>query len=248
MKNLRFIHIPALILLLAAGCNLFSSTSPSKDTTDYMARGQQKYNSGDYSGAVSDFEQAKEADPNNGAAYWWHAKALLRTTGYSTVDLITPFSQINKNSDQIPFMGWTTQSANALFTVLVQVEADLRPLYTRSVNMGDLDTTTVMLDYAVTLAVSGILTLRDTDQNGVIDDRDINLNIHYENGSLTFPIDLWNRLNDNQKNTLINKAEQLLQAFVDAYAAMGQEIRGIGIDDVNDVVVVIISALENLRP
>jgi len=85
-QNKLLLTLTLLSLCIITGCNLFSFTNPTNSSTDYICDGQEKYWDGDFwdgdfNGAVSDFSSAIGADPNDGDAYWWHAKALLRWIG-----------------------------------------------------------------------------------------------------------------------------------------------------------------------
>jgi len=231
MKKIIFCLLLALIL---AGCNLFSITNPSNSATDYIADGQKKYWDGDYAGAAEDFAAAIKENPQSGDAYWWHAKALIRTTGYTPIMLVDLMTEIDTLSSILPFMDWSSDSANMLYQVIYGVNDDMHLIFYDSVQSNELDYADIALDYALGLIIQGVLMLRDTNADSVINENDINLGAYFIDGEFEIPDDQWNLLNDSDKEALINNVIDILDLFVDVTFVIAEEIAGIDVDDLRE--------------
>jgi len=228
--NRPFILIPILLAITITGCNLFSITNPTNSAADYLADGQKKYWDGDYAGATDDFASAIEEDPDNGDAYWWHAKALIRSTGYTPIMLVDLMTEIDTMSSILPFMDWPADSANMLYRAIFGVNNDMNLIFYDSVQTNELNYADIALDYALGLIIQGVLMLRDTNADGVINEYDINLGAFFIDGEFEIPDDQWNLLSDIDKERLINNVIDVLDLFVDVTFVIGEEIAGIDVD------------------
>ena len=248
MKKSKLLMLVTLVCLcFITGCNLFSFTNPVDSATDYLAEGQRKYWNNDYEGAVSDFAKAIEADPENGLAYWWHAKALLRTTGFTAVSLVTSLSAMETvEQTVVPFMDWSADSANTLYQALFGINDDLRMIYYDSVYSEELNYDAANLDFAAFLAVFGVLMLRDTNVDSVISSEDVVLDAYFSNDEFEVPDDLWNDLTDEHKLNLINQIEAILILF-DEVVELIADTEGIDIQDLHDLVDEMLAELRILR-
>ena len=250
-QNKLLLTLTLLSLCIITGCNLFSFTNPTNSSTDYISDGQKKYWDGDFNGAVSDFSSAIGADPNDGDAYWWHAKALLRATGYSAITLITTLSDLDTQDNALPFMDWSADSANVLYGALFGINDDLNMIYYDSVSCEELDADAVALDYASSLALHGVLMLRDTNVDSVISEPpDINFGAFFQNGEFVIPADLWNDLTPDEQNALLDNVIYILENFsnVTEFIIEDMEIEGIDIVELDETVDAILETLNNLRP
>lgn len=252
MKHAKvLLLVVPLIIFYIAGCNLFSFTNPIDSTSDYLAEGQDKYWEGDFAGAASDFARAKEQDPNNGDACWWHAKALLRSTGHTSISLITSLSDLDTQTDDLPFMDWSIDSANGLYQAMFDIDEDLRMIYYDSVYSAELDADAISLDYAASLSILGALMLRDTNVDSLINEDDVNFGAYFENGEFVIPDSVdseWDQLSDDEQNELIDEVIYILENFADVIELLAEDVEGIDIDDLDEVIDLIIEELENLRP
>jgi hypothetical protein len=249
MQQRKYLLLVFLIVsTFIAGCNLFSLTNPTSSSTDYLSDGQKKYWDGDYEGAAGDFAAAIEQNDENGQAYWWHAKALVRTTGYTPITLVNMITDIDTMGSNLPFMDWPADSANILYQAIFGVNNDLYLLFYDSVSIDELDQVDIALDYALGLIIQGILMLRDTNVDSVINDDDINLGAFFQDGDFEIPDDQWDLLLDVDKNLLIDNVIFILDQFVEVTFVILEEIAGIDVDELRDTADEIREGLENRRP
>jgi len=249
LSLIRYILSALLILsTLIIGCNLFSITNPSNSATDYIADGQKKYWDGDYIGATHDFASAIEENPNSGDAYWWHAKALIRTTGYTPIILVDLMIEIDTMSSILPFMDWPADSANNIYQVIFDVNNDMHLVFYDSVQSDELDYADIALDYALGLIIQGVLMIRDTNADSVINENDINLGAFFINGEFEIPDDQWNLLADIDKERLINNVIAILDIFVDVTFVIAEEVAGIDVDELRNTADDIRLGLDLRRP
>ena len=249
MPKRKYLFLIIVILTaFIAGCNLFSFTNPTSSSTDYLSDGRQKYWDGDYAGAADDFAAAIEQNGRNGRAYWWHAKALVRTTGYTPITLVNMMTDIDTMSSILPFMDWPAAEANGLYQVMFDVNNDLYLLFYDSVSVDELDQVDIALDYALGLIIQGVLMLRDTNLDSLIDGNDINLGAYFQDGDFEIPDDQWDLLTDIDKNALIDNVIFILDRFVEVTFVIGEEIAGIDVEELQSTADDIREGLENRRP
>lgn len=245
-QNKTLWWLASLIILCFVGCNLFSFTNPTNSTTDYLAEGQKKYWDGDFAGAVEDFTRAIDEDLDNADAYWWHAKALLRATGNTSISLITMLSGLEtRDSTLLPFMDWPADKANTLYRAMFGIDRDLVMIYDDSVHSEELDADAVALDYAASLSILGTLMLRDTNVDSFINEEDINLLAFFQDGEFIIPDSLWD-LEDIDQDALIEQVIVILENFEQVVELLGEDIEGIEIDSLSGIVDSIIVVLDSL--
>ncbi|MCD6161236.1 MAG: hypothetical protein J7K40_02340 [candidate division Zixibacteria bacterium] len=218
MKHAKILLIGALVLLLfTAGCNLFGFANPSSSSTSNLADGQRKYWDGEFEEAVELFAKAKENDPDNADAYWWHAKALLRATGNTAISLVTAMSEIESDSQDeipLPFMDetdWPDGKADTLYQAMFGIKSDLAMIYSGNVQSDELNEDAVGLDYASTLVIQSALMFRDTDVNDTINEFDININdlLYFINNGFNIDSTIWLLENVDVVGMALNIGENL---------------------------------------
>lgn len=235
------------IVLLILNCNIFDITNPSNTSTDYLADGQKKYWEQDFEGAVIDFKHAIENDYNNGEAYWWHAKAKIRTTGFTPIALINIITELDSSGAILPFMDWHADSANIIYEALFDINDDLEKLFYDSVFVGDLDRRNVVFDYALSLILHGVLMLRDTDVDNMISSDDVNLGAYFLDGEFYIPPGEWQQLQQVQRIALIDRVVNVLERFRDVSSYISEDLAGIKVDRLRYTVDQIIFVLNVLR-
>jgi len=241
--------IAALIIVFSIqGCNIFGFSNPVDSSTDYLAEGQLKYWDGDFDGAVIDFANAIEANPDNGDAYWWHAKALIRATGYTPILIADMVVDIDTVSSLLPFMTWSADSADVLYQAIRKINADLAVIFYDSTSSNELNSVEIAFDYAMALAIQGLLMLRDTNLDGVINHLDLNIGAFFVNGVLEINDEQWNQLTSIDKNVLIDNVLFLLDQFSDVTYVIVGEIGGYDVTEMRDLVDTIRDGLNGLRP
>ncbi len=250
----RFILLLLTLVIFAGGCNLFEFANPMDSSVDYLQRGQERYWNGDYPGAVEDFHRALELDPNSCEARWWHAKALLRLTGRTPIELLTSVSDLNTVGDTLPFMDWEQDEVDGLYRSVTMAESNLHDIYFEELDCIEIDRESVALDYCAVLAIQAILTIRDTNVDMRIDNSDIDVASYsyFENDTFIVPRDLWDQLSSGEKNALINRVEDRLDVFEVVYDDIAPDLEelvpGFDVENISDALEMIRVELENLRP
>lgn len=237
----------SFIFLLLSGCNIFKITNPSNTSTDYLAEGQSKYWEQNFEGAIADFEKAIEKDPDNGTAYWWHAKAKIRTTGFTPIALIGAITELDSSGAILPFMDWSADSLNIIYDVLFDINDDLEKLFYESVSVGDVDRRNVIFDYALSLLLQGVMMLRDTNIDDTIDSSDINLGAYFQDGEFNIPTEEWEQLQQVHREALIDRIIYVLERFTDVALYISEDFAGININRLRYTVDKVLTVLYILR-
>jgi len=181
----RFV-ITALALLaalFAAGCdsNIFEFSS-GDSAESLIDEGRGHLRDGDYEEAEAKFAEAMEMEPQNSDARYLHAKAVMQASDFNALNLGAEIGEVQfATGDELPFSGddWPSERVNTLYSVVNQVYADLRPIYYGETtgNYGPAD---VDFDLGIIASIKGILSFRDTNVDGTIDDNDFDLRVTWD--------------------------------------------------------------------
>jgi hypothetical protein len=220
-----------LVVIAVGGCNIFGSAAKTESSGDYVAEGLDHLWNSEYSEAEASFTKAIEQDPADQQARWGRAKARLRGTGYTAINLLTEVSTLNMTPGtgqrtELPFMGaqWTTPELNKLYIAFQGVVEDLTWIYEGRTHGGELEPSDVALDYAGAVTLNGILTLKDTNLDHVIDANDIDVLAAFT-GNSQLVIDQWNNLSPAEQTALVNNVITQLgttaEAIVEALGESG---------------------------
>jgi hypothetical protein len=162
-------------LVAGTGCkggNIFGFRGPSDENiSDLIARGQDRLRDGKFDEAVTLFDKAMKADPQNSDARFYHAKGTLLASGVSIVKLLREVSDnLKKTGTQLPLYSPDpnlsqeedeTQKTK-LYQAMNTIVEDLTPI-SQGLTHGSFDSSSIGLDLAVANAAFGILRLRDTN-------------------------------------------------------------------------------------
>ncbi|MCK5117983.1 MAG: hypothetical protein KAQ78_00270 [Candidatus Latescibacteria bacterium] len=174
-----FLILGAFVL---AGCNIFGWTHGDDDSSDYLSEGREFMNEAKYEEAADQFQKAVDTNPTDAEARYLHAKAMVLGSGVSITQLADQMTSGDPGELPLfsPDPALSVQEDNAGKTKLYQASyyaaLDLKEIHEgRAVGKygpGDID-----VDYAIATGVSGVLGLRDTNQDRVIDENDFVLDI-----------------------------------------------------------------------
>jgi hypothetical protein len=197
MKKWLLIALLCLPAIVFTGCNLFGWASPTPTSAaDYMNEGRRKLNDGDFSGALSDFRNAVNQNPNSSDARFAYAKARLLVSGVNSFDVLSSLSRFemgSTNSDTIPFFNrrlWPDNTATDLYNALDEVNTMLEPIF-HNRTTGTYASKDVALDYGLSQTVFSLLQMRDNYRNNVIHTGygptdDIDMNLLWTGGQFNF--------------------------------------------------------------
>ncbi|MFH1006612.1 MAG: hypothetical protein V1800_03805 [Candidatus Latescibacterota bacterium] len=174
-----FLILGALIL---AGCNIFDWTHGDDDASDYISEGRAFMNDANYEDAADQFQMAIDANPTDAEARYLHSKAMVLGSGISITQLSAQMTSSNKGDLPLfsPDPTLSIQEDNAGKTRLYQANyhaaLDLKEIYEGRA-IGKYGPEDIDVAYAIASGVSGVLGLRDTNRDLVIDENDFVLDI-----------------------------------------------------------------------
>jgi len=172
-------------LLLFCSCNIFGWTTEEYSGLGHLAKGQQLLRDGKYQEAEAELALAIEEDPYNSEARYYHSKALVLAAGIDVAWLVDQLDQTEaeRANEGLPIfsVAGTDTAAdiankNTIYQANLGVREDLTWIISGQAT-GKFKRDDIVVDLAVATAVSAILGLRDTDQDGDIDEDDIILEI-----------------------------------------------------------------------
>ncbi len=254
-------RIVIMSLLFAAagafslGCNLFDFTASDENPTSYVEDGNEALRDGDYAAAIEFFDKAIAEDPDNADAHWGRAKAYLRGSGFNTISLMEEVSRFESDvGAELPFFSYSADSANYLYQALFGVNESLGLIYDGVATNDEINKETVRLDYATTLAIHGVISLRDTNRDGVIDENDISFSLVFQLGNDLATTGDWDSIPLADQEALLNSAIELLQTggevvgeyIVDLVGEAGLE--GIDVENMDQAIDDMVAGLEGLIP
>jgi len=172
-------------LLLLSGCNIFGWTSDEYSGLGHLAKGQQLLRDGKYQEAEAELALAIEEDPYNSEGRYYHSKALVLAAGIDVAWLVDQLDQTEEEraSEGLPIfsVAGTDTAAdiankNTIYRANLGVREDLTWIIDGRAT-GKFKPDDIVVDLAVATTLCAILGLRDTDQDGDVDDEDIILEI-----------------------------------------------------------------------
>jgi len=211
LKGLVTVLIGLSLLLTFQQCedNVFSFSAPDKGEATLIEEGRALLNDGEYEKALEKFTKALEEDPSSTAARFYHAKATLHSSGFNAIVLSRKLASA-QNGQSLPFMDMRRDSSNVLYQTNNIIIRDLKPIadgtYTGRFTRDD-----VNLDLTLATTTSGILSFKDTNNDGTINSQDIDLSVIFDpNGDVSIG-DLDSLQNDPDAiNTMIDNVDSLI--------------------------------------
>ncbi len=172
-------------LLLLCGCNIFGWMTEEDTGLGHLAKGQQLLRDGEYQEAEAELALAIEDDPYNSEARYYHSKALVLAAGIDVMWLADQVDQPESVRDTMPLPIFSVEgtdtaadiaSKNTIYRANLGVREDLTWIIDGRAT-GKFKPDDIVVDLAVATTLCAILGLRDTDQDGEIDEEDIILEI-----------------------------------------------------------------------
>ena len=97
----------------------------------------------------------------------------------------------------LPFFDWEPEPANRMYQANVVIHVDLEPIKLLQTH-GPIVYNDIKYDYTLAVLIEAILSLRDTNGDGYIDENDINLNFLWGPNGLELDLEeLWDLLNED---------------------------------------------------
>ncbi len=188
MVKKYFIYCLVVIFLSGAtGCNVFSWLhTPEAGAESYIADGKGYLDAGDYDSAVTSFELAKTAEPNNSDALYWYAVGVARQNGISVaelgIDLFRNLASGSMEGDEI-LTGLKEDKLQTMYDAANKITSSLREIVIGATTSGTITSDDVALSFIINLTLTTIIFLAKIkaafEQFGFIIDE--NGNISFEN-------------------------------------------------------------------
>ncbi|MDP2981988.1 MAG: hypothetical protein Q8O92_01490 [Candidatus Latescibacter sp.] len=171
-------------IALFAGCNIFSFAGDTEKTP--IEKAEEAIRDGNYAQAKQDLvNQATGAliDSTDSMVLYTYSKATLLQSGLNItriVDLVQSSKGSQAGTGSLALLTTLDQMGTGQQTAWYKANVDITQKLSAIWNntaRGDLQKKDIALDYTVSSILSGVLSLRDTNGDGVIDSNDFQLNL-----------------------------------------------------------------------
>jgi hypothetical protein len=222
------------ILLLAGGCNnIFEWTEDEGSFDALMAAGHQAIRAAQYDTAQDKFQAATDLRPDHSEARYFLAKAAVLNADIDVFQLVQTLTDENVDGATVIFDS-EIPLANRLYRTNAIVLEALQPIRDGETRGGDLTNADVNLDLGVAYTLRGILRLRDTNGDGVIDAQDLDLGLGTD-GNGDYTIEGLDEVPPEDLNDLLDDLNDLLGEGGDVLAdALGGS--GVDVDELNNLI------------
>lgn len=250
-----YVLILCLLLISFAGCNVFRWTTASDDELYYD--GIKLFNEEKFSEAKIKFAEAIEQDPMRADYRYYHAKATIFEADINFIsvgrDVIKP-----KKHESVYYLPLYTKMANMslaedasykneIYQIISVCHADIHPIFKNKTH-GELTREDILFEYSLFALAMGILQMRDTNNDGIIDMKDAYFSIYSVSGSdvdykIYFPPGF-------DRNEIVDTVEDAINFFGNGSLALAELFLSEYIDtqELNDVMLQIETELNNILP
>jgi hypothetical protein len=222
-------------LTLLAGCeNVWEWTAGPDGYDALLADGKNALRAGDYVLALRKLGDAVALEPDRGEARYYWAKAAVLESGIDVVDIVQTIIDADENGGAAAIFGYETAEADRVYRVNLLVMDALLPIHDGAADAEGLGSADVDLDLAVAHTLRGILRLRDTNGDGLIDALDLDVGSFSleENGGYT--LDGVDNLSPDDLNAMLDDLNALLTSGGDLAGGTGGVIDPEELDELVD--------------
>ena len=225
------------ILLLAGACNNLFEWTEDEDSFDaLMAAGHGAIRAAQYDTAQDKFQAATDMRPLHSEARYFLAKAAVLNADIDVFELVQTLTDENVDGATVIFDS-DIPLANRLYRTNAIVLSALQPIRDGETRGGAFVDADVNLDLGVAYTLRGILRLRDTNGDGVIDGQDLDIDGFGlgTNDDGDYVLEGLDQLPPEDLNDLLDDLNDLLGDGGDALAdALGDS--GVDVDGLNDLI------------
>ncbi|MCA9753351.1 MAG: hypothetical protein KC591_14250 [Gemmatimonadetes bacterium] len=227
--------IPSLLTIGACN-NIFDWTVDDSSFDALLADGHQAIRVSDYETAEAKFRAATELRPNHSEARYFLAKAAVLNSDVDVFQLVQTLTDGGGNGATEIF-DYEIPIANALYQTNAVVLDALQPIRDGEATEGSFVDANVDLDLGVAFTLRGVLRLRDTNGDGVIDGDDLDPSVFGlgNDGDGDYTLDGIDDIPPDDLNDMIDDLNDLLDEGGDVLSdALGDS--GVDIEDLNDLI------------
>ena len=219
MRHKLFTNMLAIVLLcvvvIGAGCeggNIFGfQGTDDSNTGDLIIKGQGLLRDGKYAEALVEFDKAVSVNSLNSDALFFAAKAEFLASGFIVVDLLQDITTDFGSNGDVPIFSstkvigikpvFTEVEQSKLLRTMTRILNRLQPIIDGS-TAGNFTAEDVSLESGLARTLKGLLSLRDTNKDGNIDESDLNLDLVKTDGG--FQLDLNSAIQTPQNGDDLN--------------------------------------------
>lgn len=243
--------VVGMITALIAGCNMFGFTSDAEKTP--IEKAEDSIRDGNYAKARQELTDANGAllDSTNSMLVYTYSKAVLLESGL-TIARIADLVQVDKGTsqngnlallDEIDNLDYPTQTI--WYQANREIAGKLSHIW-KLETTGEMTKDDIALDYSISNIMGGVLSLRDTNRDNIIDDGDFKINLSEVNkvigGSPTNGFD-FNGITDNG-TSYPGLTAFLGTPVVNLKLAKAAGIEGYTPDDINPLIASLLEFLD----
>lgn len=171
-----------LIAVSVSGCNIFDFAVDAEKTP--LEQAEDAIRNGDYESAINALADSTGAlkDSTDSMILYTYAKALLLNSGLSIAEIINLVEASDGASDAggnallEAIDGKSFEEQTAWYVANVKI-ADVLNLIRSGSATGLIDSSDISLDYSISNIMGGMLSLRDTNRDKIIDSNDFQINL-----------------------------------------------------------------------
>ncbi|MFC1485505.1 hypothetical protein ACFL55_00580 [Candidatus Latescibacterota bacterium] len=235
--------------MFTTGCNIFDFASDAEKTN--TERAEDYIREGNYQDARDVLADAV-SDSTDSHALYLDAKAALYEAGVDIVEIVNLIEGQNASAgDNLGLLevidGLSDDEQTAWYQANLTVAANLGRIFHEQTT-GPFKPSDVALGYTVSNVMSGILGLRDTNRDGVIDDNDFNLDLEFFQSAEDEGFSITGGSYEDDLGNI--QSFSGLEIFLGGYTAKASGtgvMEGYEPDDINDLIVFVMGVLENSR-
>lgn len=237
-RELRLATLLGSVLLVAACNNIWEWTADDDSFEALLSDGREAIRAGDYALALEKFAAVVELEPRHAEARYYLAKATVLDSGLDVFTLVQTLTDtVSEAIGAQIIYEYPIERANTIYRVNRVVLENLVPIHDGQADLGSFAETDVRLDLAVAYVLSGILRMRDTNGDGVIDEDDLSpeeLGLQGGGGD-PFSFDGLDRIPPEDLNDML---DDLLDLLSDGGDLLLEDLgdHGVDTDELNDLI------------
>lgn len=236
--------------VFAAGCNIFDFASDAEQTD--IEQAEDNIRDGDYDAARELLADAVK-DSTDSHALYLDAKAQLRKAGVDIVEIAELVEgQDALSGDQLGLLeiidGLSDAEQTAWYQANLNISSNLRKIFNQETT-GPFTPEDIALEYTISNLMSGVLGLRDTNGDKVIDDDDFSLDVLFNGAEDGYAISGGSYEDELGNLQTFTGLEVFLGSFAAKTAAPGSSTGKAGYepDDINRLILHVMYLLDNSR-
>lgn len=246
----QFSKLPYFAVLLTlvigiTGCNIFDFTSDADKTE--IEKAEEAIRDGNYVKAKEELADTV-ADSTDAHALYLDAKATLRESGVDIVKIVELIegqddTQEGENLGILDLIDdLSNEEQTNWYLANMQVSANLEKIFDEQ-TVGPFEPGDIALGYTVSTLMSGVLGLRDTNRDNVIDNNDFILNVEFIEtaGASGYGFDGGTL----QDGTVFNGLTVFLGDFASKGIAKQAGAEGYEPDDINELIAFVLSIIDD---